>query len=272
MHSCGGYSKRHRDTALVFVSSSDLWEMLLANADHPVFCAIDMLIFSCKFHALTGVYLLSLARKKYGMIGEIRIGYLDICWRRYATDEWFLGCPVSIATTVGNGAHRDEGLGLVEIAEFLLAHSMRTGLRLIITASALSSLSLAILFVYRSWGVRKPLLRDKILVGNVAGCFFFSVAVIVLAWVIALWQTIVFRAAIPVAKGFSDVSMDVRKGRLAEFIGLLNTFVMLLPALWRKHRCYPSRANSGGAPRRQAGRWVWSTSSSTASSSFDDTS
>ncbi|RYP61835.1 hypothetical protein DL770_009704 [Monosporascus sp. CRB-9-2] len=167
------------------------------------------MLLCCKFHALTDIYVLSLARKEDGVIGEIRIGYFDICWRRYDTDEWFLGRPVPITTTVGNGADlRDEGLGLVEIAEFLLAHPMRTGLGLIITASALSSLTLAMLFVHRSCGGRKPLLRDKILVGNVAGCFFFSVAAIVLAWVIALWQTIIFRAAMPVAKGFSDVSID----------------------------------------------------------------
>ncbi|RYO76669.1 hypothetical protein DL762_009733 [Monosporascus cannonballus] len=201
------------------------------------------------------------------------MGYLDICWRRYDTDEWLLGRPVPITTTVDHGADRDEGLGLVKIAEFLLTHSMRAGLGLMITAIALSSLTVALLFIHHSCGCRTPPLRGKILFGNVGACFFFSAAVIVLAWVIALWQTIVFRAAVPVAKGLSDVSIDASKGRLAEFIGWLSAFVMLVPALWWKHRCRPSsRENSRGVPQRRAGGWAWSTGSSTASSSSDDTS
>ncbi|RYP18623.1 hypothetical protein DL765_003830 [Monosporascus sp. GIB2] len=200
------------------------------------------------------------------------MGYLDICWRRYDTDEWFLGRPVPLAITADYGADRDEALGLVKVAEFLLAHSMRTGLRFMITAIALSSLTLALLFIHQSCGCRKTPLRGKILVGNIAACFFFSAAVIALARVIALWQTIVFRAAVPVAKGFSDVSIDARRGWLAEFIGWLSAFVMLVPALWWKRRCGPSRENSRGVPQRRAGGWVWSTGSSTASSSSDDTS
>ncbi|RYP44499.1 hypothetical protein DL768_009038 [Monosporascus sp. mg162] len=176
---------------------------------------VRMLIFGCKIRALTDVYVLSLGRKGDGIIGEIRICYLGICWKRYDTDEWFLGRPVPITTAVGNWADRDEGLGLVEIAEFLLTHPMRTGLGFIIAASALSSLTLAILFIHRPCGGHKPVLRDKALIGNAAGCFFFSVAVIVLAWVIALWQTIIFRAAVPVAKGFSDAPIDSKFGRVA---------------------------------------------------------